>query len=478
MENNLKNLTIVKARELLASHEITSEQLTQYYLHEINNRDKELNTFISYNEQALDEARAVDERIASSESVDFLEGVPASIKDVIVTRDIQTTAGSQILADYIPPYNSTVMRKLRKSGVVVLGKSNCDEFAMGSSNENSSFGPVLNPRDLARVPGGSSGGSAAAVAADLCVYAIGTDTGGSIRQPASFCGVVGLKPTYGRVSRYGLIAMASSFDQAGPITKTVEDAAIVLQALAGEDEKDSTTIQKAVPNYVQDMKKGVSGMKVAVPKQFFNEGLSKEVGDRIKEQIEILKKIGVTVDEIDLPILDQALAVYYIIMPAEVSANLAKFDGVRFGNPAPAEELWDVYKKTRGRNFGEEVKRRILMGTYVLSAGYYDAYYKKALKVQMVMKYELSKIFQKYDAILGPTTPTTAFKIGELTTDPLTMYLSDIYTVVANIIGSPAISIPVGNDSKGLPIGLQLMGDAFAESKILQLAWHIENYRG
>ncbi|MFW0862592.1 MAG: Asp-tRNA(Asn)/Glu-tRNA(Gln) amidotransferase subunit GatA [Candidatus Komeilibacteria bacterium] len=477
MENNLKNLTIVKARELLASHEITSEQLTQYYLHEINNRDKELNTFISYNDQALDEARVVDERIASSESVDFLEGVPASIKDVIVTRDIQTTAGSQILADYIPPYNSTVMRKLRKSGVVVLGKSNCDEFAMGSSNENSSYGPVLNPYDLTRVPGGSSGGSAAAVAADLCVYAIGTDTGGSIRQPASFCGVVGLKPTYGRVSRYGLIAMASSFDQAGPITKTVEDAAIVLQALAGEDKKDSTTIQRPVPNYVQDMKKGVAGMKVAVPKQFFNEGLSKEVGDRIKEQIEVLKKLGVTVDEIDLPILDQALAVYYIIMPAEVSANLAKFDGVRFGNPAPAEELWDVYKKTRGRNFGEEVKRRILMGTYVLSAGYYDAYYKKALKVQTVMKYELSKIYQKYDAILGPTTPTTAFKIGELTTDPLTMYLSDIYTVVANIIGSPAISIPVGKDSKGLPIGLQLMGDAFAESKILQLAWHIENYR-
>lgn len=477
MEINLKNLTIVKVRELLAGHKITVEELTQYYLHEINSRDKELNTFISYNDQALDEAKIVDEKIASSGAVDFLEGVPASIKDVIITRDIQTTAGSQILVDYIPPYNSTIMARLRKRGIVVLGKSNCDEFAMGSSNENSSYGPVFNPHDLTRVPGGSSGGSAAAVAADLCVYAIGTDTGGSIRQPASFCGVVGLKPTYGRVSRYGLIAMVSSFDQAGPITKTVEDAAIVLQALAGEDSKDSTTIQKSVPNYVQEMKKNITGMKIAVPKQFFNDGLNKEVGDRIKEQVELLRKQGVIVDEIDLPILDQALAVYYIIMPAEVSANLAKFDGVRFGNVAPAEELWDVYKKTRGRNFGEEVKRRILMGTYVLSAGYYDAYYKKALKVQEVMKYEISKVWQKYDAILGPTTPTTAFKIGELTTDPLTMYLSDIYTVVANIIGSPAISIPVGNDSKGLPIGLQLMGDAFAENKILQLAWHIENYR-
>lgn len=477
MENNLKNLTIVKARELLASHKITAAELTQYYLHEMNNKDKDLNSYISYNENALDEARIVDDKMASSDSVDFLEGIPVAIKDVIITRGIQTTAGSQILLNYIPPYNSTVMQKLRNKGAIVLGKTNCDEFAMGSSNENSSYGLVHNPHDLERVPGGSSGGSAAAVAADLCVYAIGTDTGGSIRQPASFCGVVGLKPTYGRVSRYGLIAMASSFDQAGPITKTVEDSAIVLQALAGEDNKDSTSSSNIVPNYVLEMKKDITGMKVAIPKQFFNEGLSSEVGDRIKEQIEILRKQGVTVDEVDLPILDQALAIYYIIMPAEVSANLAKFDGIRFGNTAPAEELWDVYKQTRGRNFGEEVKRRILIGTYVLSAGYYDAYYKKALKVQKVMKYELSKLWQNYDAILGPTTPTTAFKIGELTTDPLTMYLSDIYTVVANIVGSPAISIPIGKDSKGLPIGLQLMGDAFAESKILQLAWHIENFR-
>ena len=477
MSDDLNNLTIVKARELLASKKYTAADLTQYYLHKINDKDKELNTFISYNEHALDEAVKIDERMINSGQVDFLEGVPAAIKDVIVTRDMQTTAGSQILLDYIPPYNSTIMRKLRERGVVVLGKANCDEFAMGSSNENSSFGPVHNPYDLSRVPGGSSGGSAAAVAADLCVYSIGTDTGGSIRQPASFCGVVGLKPTYGRVSRYGLIAMVSSFDQAGPITKTVEDAAIVLQALAGLDAKDSTTINMPVPNYVQEMKKDVAGMRVAVPKQFFNEGLNPEISSRIKEQVEVLKKHGVKVDEIDLPILDQALAIYYIIMPAEVSANLAKFDGIRFGSAAPAEELWDIYRQTRGQKFGEEVKRRILIGTYVLSAGYYDAYYKKALKVQKVMKYELSKLWQKYDAILGPTTPTTAFKIGELTSDPLTMYLSDIYTVIANIVGSPAISIPVGKDSHGLPIGLQLIGDVFAESKILQLAWHIETHR-
>ena len=477
MADDLKNLTIVKARELLASRKVTAADLTQHYLHEINARDKDLNSFISYNEQALDEASIVDEKIAATGQVDFLEGVPAAIKDVIITRDLCTTAGSQILAGYIPPYNSTVMRKLRERGVVVLGKSNCDEFAMGSSNENSSYGPVRNPHALDRVPGGSSGGSAAAVAADLCVYAIGTDTGGSIRQPASFCGVVGLKPTYGRVSRYGLIAMASSFDQAGPITKTVEDAAIVLQALAGIDPKDSTTISRMVPNYVQEMKKDVEGMKVAIPKQFFNEGLSSEINDKLQEQIIKLRKQGVIVDEIDLPILDQALAIYYIIMPAEVSANLAKFDGIRFGTSAPAEELWDVYKQTRGQNFGEEVKRRILIGTYVLSSGYYDAYYKKALQAQNVMKYELSKIWQSYDAILGPSTPTTAFKIGELTSDPLTMYLSDIYTVVANIVGSPAISIPAGKDSSGLPIGLQLMGEDFAEEKILRLAWHIENYR-
>jgi aspartyl-tRNA(Asn)/glutamyl-tRNA(Gln) amidotransferase subunit A len=477
MSNDLKNLTIVKARELLASHKISVADLTQYYLHEISVRDNDLNSYIGVNDEALQEAREIDDKISASGQVDFLEGIPAAIKDVVITRGIQTTAGSQILSNYIPPYDATIMRKLREKGAVVLGKTNCDEFAMGSSNENSSYGLVRNPINFDRVPGGSSGGSAAAVAADLCVYAIGTDTGGSIRQPASFCGVVGLKPTYGRVSRFGLIAMASSLDQAGPITKTVEDAAIVLQALAGDDEKDSTTVKKPIPNYVQAMKKDIDGMRVAVPKQFFNEGLSPEVGDRIKEQMEILRKQGAIVDEIDLPILEQALAIYYIIMPAEVSANLAKFDGVRFGNPAQADELWDVYKKTRGKNFGDEVKRRILIGTYVLSAGYYDAYYKKALAVQKVMKYEFSKLWQQYDAILGPTTPTTAFKIGELVDDPLTMYLTDIYTVVANIIGSPAISIPVGSDSNDLPIGLQFMGDNFAEDKILQLAWHIENYR-
>ena len=477
MNDNFKNLTIVKMRELLSNGQATVLDITKYYLQAINQKDKELNSFISLNDQALAEAKKIDEQIVQSDQVDFLQGVPVAIKDVIVTRGLQTTAGSKILSNYIPPYNATIVDKLYEKGAVVLGKTNCDEFAMGSSNENSAYGLVRNPRDLDRVPGGSSGGSAAAVAADLCVYAIGTDTGGSIRQPASFCGIVGLKPTYGRVSRYGLIAMASSFDQAGPITKTVEDAAIVLQALVGPDKKDSTSSQAKIPDYVQAMKKPVKGMRVAVPKQFFNKGLDSQVNQAVLFQVDNLRKQGVIVEEIDLPILEQVLAIYYIIMPAEVSANLAKFDGIRFGVVNPAKDLWDAYKQTRGENFGDEVKRRILIGTYVLSAGYYNAYYKKALHIQKTIKYELSKLWSQYDAILGPTTPTTAFKIGELTNNPLTMYLSDIYTVVANIVGSPAISMPAGVDSNNLPIGLQLMGDVFNEDKILRLAWHLENYR-
>jgi aspartyl-tRNA(Asn)/glutamyl-tRNA(Gln) amidotransferase subunit A len=477
MSERLANLTLSRIRELLVSGEVSVEDLVNYYLGRINNTSSDLNAFVTINERAIAEAREMDQHIQETGQVDFLEGVPVAIKDVIVTRDLRTTAGSKILSNYNPPYNSTVVRKLRQRGAVILGKVNCDEFAMGSSNENSAYGPVRNPHDRGRVPGGSSGGSAAAVAADLCPYSIGTDTGGSIRQPASFCGVVGLKPTYGRVSRYGLIAMTSSFDVAGPLCRSVEDAAIILEALAGLDKKDSTTIDAPVPDYTQNMKGAVTGMRVALPKQFIGQGLDREVRAAILQAIAILTKQGVVVEEVDVPILDYALAVYYVIMPAEVSANLAKFDGVRYGLAAGADDLWDVYKQTRGQGFGWEVKRRILMGTYVLSAGYYDAYYKKALHLQRVIKSKLADLFSQYDAIIGPTTPTTAFKLGEKINDPLAMYLSDIYTVVANIIGAPAISLPVGQDKHNLPIGLQIVSAPLAEEKIFRLAWNLENYR-
>ncbi|MFH1667863.1 MAG: Asp-tRNA(Asn)/Glu-tRNA(Gln) amidotransferase subunit GatA [Candidatus Komeilibacteria bacterium] len=478
MTNKLDNLNLVQARELLANGQTTAVELTQHYLNRIAEANLDLNAFITINDQALEQARGVDQKIAETGQVDFLEGVPVAIKDTIVTKDLRTTAGSQILDNYLPPYNATVINKLIDHNAVILGKTNCDEFAMGSSNENSSYGAVKNPHDIGKVPGGSSGGSAAAVAADLCVYALGTDTGGSIRQPASFCGVVGLKPTYGRVSRNGLIAMASSFDQIGPITKTVEDAAIIMEAIAGHCPYDATSLGEVIPNYSKMIKEDIVGMRVALPKQYLSDDLPKEIRDRMLVSIEKLTDKGVIIEEVDLPLLERALAIYYTIMPAEVSANLARFDGIRYGNVAEAEELWQVYKQTRGQRFGAEVKRRILIGTYVLSAGYYDAYYKKALQVQKMLKAELNGLWQEYDAIISPTTPTTAFELGDKTNDPLTMYLSDIYTVVANIVGSPAISIPVGKDQDGMPIGLQLMGEPLAEGKIMKLAWHLENYRG
>ncbi|OIO47768.1 MAG: aspartyl/glutamyl-tRNA amidotransferase subunit A [Parcubacteria group bacterium CG1_02_37_51] len=478
MTNKLDNLNLVQVRELLANGQATAVELTQHYLNRIAEANLELNAFITINDQALEQARGVDQKIAETGQVDFLEGVPVAIKDTIVTKDLRTTAGSQILDNYLPPYSATVINKLENHNAVILGKTNCDEFAMGSSNENSSYGAVKNPHDISKVPGGSSGGSAAAVAADLCVYALGTDTGGSIRQPASFCGVVGLKPTYGRVSRNGLIAMASSFDQIGPITKTVEDVAIIMEAIAGQCPYDATSLGAVVPNYSKMIKEDIVGMRVALPKQYLSADLPKQIRDRMLVSIEKLTDKGVNIEEVDVPLLERALAIYYTIMPAEVSANLARFDGIRYGNVVEAEELWQVYKQTRGQRFGAEVKRRILIGTYVLSAGYYDAYYKKALQVQKMLKAELNDIWQEYDAIISPTTPTTAFELGDKTSDPLTMYLSDIYTVVANIVGSPAISIPVGKDQDSLPIGLQLMGEPLAEGKIMKLAWHLENYRG
>jgi aspartyl-tRNA(Asn)/glutamyl-tRNA(Gln) amidotransferase subunit A len=478
MTNKLDNLNLVETRELLASNQTTAVELTQHYLDRIKEANTELNAFITINDHAIKQAKEVDAKIAKTGQVDFLEGVPVAIKDTIVTKGLRTTAGSQILDNYLPPYDATVINKLKERGAIILGKTNCDEFAMGSSNENSGYGPVKNPHDINKVPGGSSGGSAAAVAADLCVYALGTDTGGSVRQPASFCGVVGLKPTYGRVSRNGLIAMVSSFDQVGPLTKTVEDSAIILEAIAGQCPYDSTSLAADVANYSKNIKSDISKMRIALPKQYLSDDLPADIRQQMLSSIEKFTDQGVTIEEIDLPLLDKALAVYYTIMPAEVSANLARFDGVRYGNVAEADELWEVYKQTRGKRFGAEVKRRILIGTYVLSAGYYDAYYKKALQVQRMLKAEFNKVWQNYDAIISPTAPTTAFNIGEMISDPLTMYLTDIYTVVANIIGSPAISIPIGKDKDNMPIGLQLMGEPLAEDKIMKLAWHLENYRG
>ncbi|MFW0838088.1 MAG: Asp-tRNA(Asn)/Glu-tRNA(Gln) amidotransferase subunit GatA [Candidatus Komeilibacteria bacterium] len=476
MSNQWDNLTISRTRELLASGEVSAQELTEHYLQKIAQHNEELNVFITVDESARERAALVDQRLAVGQA-EWLEGVPVAIKDVIVTKGLRTTAGSQILSNYNPPYNATVVERLLERGAIVLGKVNCDEFAMGSSNENSAYGAVKNPHDVTRVPGGSSGGSAAAVAADLCVYSLGTDTGGSIRQPASFCGVVGVKPTYGRVSRYGLIAMASSFDQAGPFTKNVMDAAIVLQAIAGNDKKDSSTSSQSVPDFVQSTSRPIKDMKVALPKQFLGGGLDEDVRQSLLDSVDKLVKLGVEIEEIDIPLLTRALAIYYIIMPAEVSANLARFDGIRYGRSEVADDLWSVYKNTRGVYLGEEVKRRILVGTYVLSAGYYDAYYKQALQAQRVMKMEMDKIWQRYDAVIGPTTPSTAWSLGSKQKDPLSMYLSDIYTVVANIVGSPAISLPIGKDQAGLPIGLQIMAKPWQEEKMLSLAWHLEQHR-
>jgi aspartyl-tRNA(Asn)/glutamyl-tRNA(Gln) amidotransferase subunit A len=473
----------------LINQEITSEKLTEDYFTRIEKKDPEIKAYISLNKEfALDKARAVDKKIRNGENVDLLAGIPCAVKDNMCVDGLPATAGSKILKNYIAPYDATVVKKIKKCGSVFLGKTNLDEFAMGSSTENSAYQITKNPNDLNRVPGGSSGGSAASVAADECVWALGSDTGGSIRQPASFCGTVGIKPTYGRVSRYGLMAMASSLDQIGPITKSVEDAAIVLSRIAGRDRFDSTTMNMAEKSY-EDFLGGadISGLKIGVPKEYFKgEGLDQNVKEKIKESVSKFEKLGAEIIDINLKNFDYALATYYIIMPCEVSSNLARFDGIRFGKSVGAESektgvnfsLWDIYFKTRAKYFGKEVKRRIMLGTYALSAGYYDQYYLKAQKVRALIKKEFEETFEKVDLILGPTAPTAAFKIGEKTENPLEMYLADIYTVPANIAGLPAISIPCGNakiEGKELPVGLQLMGKWFDEETVLNAAYVFEN---
>jgi len=420
-------------------------------------------------------AAEIDALAKKGEKLPILGGVPIAIKDVMVTAGVRTTAGSRILGDYIPPYDCTAVARLEAAGAVVLGKLNCDEFAMGSSNENSAWKPVRNPRDLSRVPGGSSGGSAAAVAAELAVATLGSDTGGSIRQPASFCGVVGLMPTYGRVSRYGLIAFASSLDRIGPLTNTVKDAARVLQAIAGRDVMDATSADVAVPDYVAELEKPARDLRLGVPKEYFGEGLDREVRTAVEAAIQRMASLGCEIVPISLPHTKYAIPTYYIVATAEASSNLARFDGVRYGfRAAGAKTLSEMYRRSRDEGFGSEVKRRIMLGTYALSAGYYDAYYLKAQKVRTLLAQDFAEAFKKVDAIVTPTSPTAAFKLGEKTNDPLAMYLADIYTVTANLAGICGISVPCGETKEKLPVGLQILGNHFDEAAICRVAYSYE----
>ncbi len=470
---DLKNISFKKIRQGLEGKEFSSVEITKAYLHEIKTRDKKIGAYLSVMEEtALKKSKDIDNAIAKGIAPGSLTGVPVALKDNMNVSGCVTTAASKILKDFVSPYDATVVRKLDEAGAVILGKTNMDEFAMGSSTENSAFKTTKNPHDLARVPGGSSGGSAAAVAADMAVAALGSDTGGSIREPASFCGVVGLKPTYGMVSRYGLLAMASSLDQIGPLTKSVEDARYLFDVIRGFDPMDATSKKEQVESY--EKPETIKKLKIGLPKEYFIDGLDPYISGEINKAIEKLKLLGFTFKEISLPHTKYALACYYIIMPAEVSANLARFDGIRFERDKKAKTLGEIYARTRGNGFGEEVKRRILLGTFVLSSGYYDAYYAKAQKVRQLIKRDFEEALDPangsgVDVILTPVTPTPAFKIGSKTDNPLEMYLSDIFTITANLAGVPALSIPVRDyrDSGDLPVGFQLIGRHFEEKNIL-----------
>ncbi|SHJ27883.1 aspartyl/glutamyl-tRNA(Asn/Gln) amidotransferase subunit A [Malonomonas rubra DSM 5091] len=472
----LNDLTISQLREKLASGETTSVELTKAFLARIAATNDKVNSFITVCEaEALAAAAEADQRIAAGNAAP-MTGIPLAVKDIFNTLDVRTTCGSKILDNYVSPYDATAIAKLREQGAVIIGKLNMDEFAMGSSNENSAAGPVKNPWDLERVPGGSSGGSAAAIAAGQALATLGTDTGGSIRQPASHCGVVGLKPTYGRVSRYGVIAYASSLDQVGPLARNVEDCATLLGAVAGYDPMDSTSVDTPVPDYLATLKDGVKGKKIGLPKEYFIDGLDADVKKAVDAAIATYKGLGAEIVEVSLPHTDYAVACYYLIATAEASSNLARYDGVRYGvRKDEGEGLIGMYSQTRAAGFGDEVKRRIMLGTYALSSGYYDAYYLKAQKVRTLIRQDFLDAFEKVDLLLTPVAPTPAFKIGEKTDDPLQMYLSDIFTIPLNLAGLCGISLPCGNSSEGLPIGLQLLGKPFAEAEILQAAWAFEN---
>jgi len=472
---NLNELTLTQAQEGLRAKKFTSVELTQACFDRIKKRNKEINAFITVcDESALQEAMAADKLIAS-EKAQPLTGIPFAVKDAITTADVRSTGAAKILDNYVPPFEATVITKIRSQGGVLLGKNNCDAFGHGASNENSMYGPVRNPHDTSKVAGGSSGGSAAAVADHQCIYAIAEDTGGSIRQPASFCGVVGLRPSYGRNSRYGIMPMASSLDTVGPITKTVEDTAIIMEAIAGQDPKDATTVYDTVPDYSKGLTKSIEDLVVGIPKEYFDvPGMDKEVASSIEKQIEKLKKFGCKIKEVSLPYTKYSIAVYYIIVPSEDSSNLARLDGVRYGVRANEKDLFDLYAVSRAQGFPEEVKRRILIGTYALSAGYYDAYYKKAQQVRTLIKEDFEKVFEDVDILLTPTSPFPAFGIGEKANDPLALYLADVMVSPAAVAGMPALSIPAGTTKTGLPVGVQLIGGRLQEATVLQFGYALE----
>ena len=473
--------TLAQLAAGLRAKEFSSVELARLFLSRIEKSQPVLNAFVSVTaEQALAAAAAADKQLAAGEG-SAITGVPLVHKDIFCTDGVLTTCGSRMLSNFVAPYDATVVTKLKAAGLVMLGKANMDEFAMGSSNETSYYGPVRNPWNTALVPGGSSGGSAAAVAARLSPVATATDTGGSIRQPAALCGVTGFKPTYGRVSRYGMIAFASSLDQAGVITASAEDAALVMQAMSGFDPKDSTSVDTPVPDYAAELNKPLAGLKIGLLKEFFDKGLDPENEQRIREALKVYEKLGATLREVSLPSLPLSVPAYYVVAPAECSSNLARFDGVRFGHRAEnPKDLLDLYKRSRGEGFGAEVKRRIMTGTYVLSAGYYDAYYLKAQRVRRLIADDFARAFKEVDVVMGPTAPTVAFPIGAKTADPITMYLNDIYTIGANLAGLPAVSIPCGF-AQGLPVGLQIVGAHFNESRLFNVAhayqretdWHL-----
>ncbi len=498
MTNKISNfklykLTLKEALDRLSSGEITSLDLTNSVLERIEEVEPKVEAFITVTKElAIKQAKESDKRRSDGKTLSPIDGIPIAVKDLYCTKGVRTTAASKILDDFVPQYESTATKKLLDAGAVLVGKTNLDQFAMGSSTETSAYKQTKNPWDLSRIPGGSSGGSAAAVAADMCIAALGTDTGGSIRQPASLCSIVGLKPTYGRVSRYGVIAMASSLDCIGPMTKTVEDASILLQVLAGKDSKDATTLSDKTPDYSKSLDKDIKGMKIGIPKEFFGEGMNPESEKIVKDAIEKLKELGAEVKEVSLPSIKYALAVYYILMPAEVASNLARYDGIRYGHSqlkAKDEKLKgsfdsaqddkvtldEVYIGSRTEGFGDEAKRRIMLGNYVLSSGYYDAYYKKAQEVRTLVKEEFEKAFEDVDLLVTPVSPGPAFKLGEKTDDPLTMYLEDIHTVPTNPAGVPAISIPAGFTKDNLPVGVQLIAPQLGEEIIFKTASAFES---
>lgn len=475
----MHNKTAHEIRDLIRKKEVTSLEVTKAIIDRINSVDDKLGTFLSlYPEEAINAAKKIDEKISSGESLPDLAGIPMGIKDNMCMEGTRTTCGSKMLENFISPYDAAVVEKLKENGSIIVGKLNMDEFAMGSSNETSAYKKVRNPYDIERVPGGSSGGSAASVASGEVYYSLGSDTGGSVRQPASLCGVVGLKPTYGRISRYGLVAFASSLDQIGPITKDVHDCALVMNALSGKDNRDSTSADVKVEDYTKYLTGDIRGMRIGMPDEYFGEGIDEDVRKVIMEAVEVLKSQGAEIKRIKLPMSEYALSVYYILASSEASSNLARFDGIRYGyRSKDFTDAVDVYIKSRSQGFGEEVKRRIMLGTYSLSAGYYDAYYNKALKVKTLIMEEFKKAFKDVDTIISPTSPCTAFKFGEKAKNPLSMYLSDICTVPVNIAGVTAISVPAGNID-GLPVGLQFIGNYFEEGTIIKAAHAFEKASG